>query len=181
LAEVAVAALAAGADWVNDTSALQRDPELAAVIAAHACPVVLMHSFDPPRAAGSASVGAAVVAEIVRSLEGRLRAAATAGIAPEQILLDPGIGFGTLADDNVAICGHIAELRQLGRPLVVGPSRKSFLGHLTGRDTGDRLIATAACVAILANAGVDLVRVHDVAEMMDVVRVVDAIRNGVHS
>jgi dihydropteroate synthase len=171
LAEVASAALAAGADWVNDVSALRGDPRMARVVADAGCPIVLMHSFAPPRRAPAPDPIEAIEA----GLRERLAAAARAGIAAAQILLDPGIGFGTLPQDNVTILARISRLRDLGRPLVVGPSRKSFLGHLTGKDVSQRLMGTAACVAALALAGIELVRVHDVEAMVDVVTVSEAI------
>lgn len=172
-ADVARAALDAGADWINDVSALQDDPEMAEVVAAAGCPVVLMHRFDPPRRPGDDP--RAALPQILDTLGERLRAARRAGIADEQILLDPGLGFGTLPADNVTILAGIGQLRVLGRPLVVGPSRKSFLGHLTGKEVGERLMGTAACVAALALAAVELVRVHDVEPLLDVVKVSDAI------
>lgn len=175
-ATVAAAALEAGADWINDTSALRHDPEMAAVAAEHGCPIVLMHRFDPPRAARAPITREAVVGQIVDDLRRRVDAARAHGIDESRILLDPGIGFGTLAEDNVLIHAHIGDLQDLGRPLVVGPSRKSFLGQLTGRPTSERLAATAACVAVLALRGVAVVRIHDVAPMRDVVTVVNAIR-----
>jgi dihydropteroate synthase len=171
LAAVAAAALAAGADWVNDISALRGDPRMAPLVAEAGCPIVLMHAFVPPRQAGAGDPVAAIEA----GLRERMAAAHAAGIDPSRILLDPGLGFGTLPQDNVTILARIDRLRGLGRPLVVGPSRKSFLGHLTGKDVSQRLMGTAACVAALALAGVELVRVHDVEALLDVVTVCDAI------
>jgi dihydropteroate synthase len=176
-AAVADAALRAGADWINDTTAFGEDPELADVVVQHRCPVVLMHRFTPPRTpADLPRPGRALVELLAARLAERLRFATRAGVAPERILLDPGLGFGTLPADNVAIHAHFEVLRRLERPLVVGPSRKSFLGHLTGRDVHARTAATAASVAALALAGADIVRVHDVAEARDAVLVADAIR-----
>jgi dihydropteroate synthase len=176
LAAVAAEALRAGADWVNDTTALAGDPAMARLVAEQGCPVVLMHRFVPPRRPGDARGGQALIAELAAALRARMEHALAAGIAVDRILLDPGVGFGTLPQDSVAIVARTAALRALGRPLVVGPSRKSFLGQLTGRPVGERLHATAAAVAALALAGADLVRVHDVAEMRDVVAVADALR-----
>ena len=159
LAAVAAAALDAGADWINDTTALTEDPEIAAVAADRRCPVVLMHRFSPARQPDDAPPSrASVTRRIAENLSARVRDAVERGIDESRILLDPGIGFGTLVEDNVVIHAHIADLRALGKPLVVGPSRKSFLGQLTGREVGDRLAATAACVAALAVRGVELVR-----------------------
>lgn len=175
-ASVASSALDAGADWINDTSALLDDAEMAAVAAERGCPIVLMHRFDPPRSDGAPVTRSAVMGQIVDNLRGQVEAARQRGIDESRILLDPGIGFGTLAEDNLLIHAHIGDLQDLGRPLVVGPSRKSFLGHLTGKPTSGRLAATAACVAILALRGVALVRIHDVDAMRDVVTVANAIR-----
>ncbi|MEZ5962996.1 MAG: dihydropteroate synthase [Planctomycetota bacterium] len=171
---VAEAALAAGADLVNDTSALQEDAGLADVIAASGCQVVLMHRFAPPR---SAADRGPALAEIRDALAARVEFAQRRGIAQDRIVVDPGIGFGTRADDVPAILAHIEDLRSLGCPLLVGPSRKSFLQPLTEKPVGERAFGTAAAVAALTLAGVELLRVHDVAAMLDVVRVAAAIRN----
>lgn len=176
-AAVAAAALDAGADWVNDTSALGEDPDLAVLVAERRCPIVLMHRFEPPRPARSpADRAQSVLDEILATLGARIARACEAGISRERILVDPGLGFGTLFADNLTILAGIDRLRGLGRPLVVGPSRKSFLGQITGRPVHQRLWGTAGAVAALALSGVELVRVHDVAEMLDVARVADAIR-----
>jgi dihydropteroate synthase len=156
---------------------LAEDPEMAAVVATHGCPVVLMHRFDPPRTAADPPPSRGhVMAKIVARLRARIAHATASGIRQSRILLDPGVGFGTLSGDNPVIHAHVEDLRILEKPLVVGPSRKSFLGQLTGRPTSERLAATAACVAALALRGVEIVRVHDVAAMRDVVAVADAIR-----
>jgi dihydropteroate synthase len=179
-AEVARRALEAGAHWVNDTLALLGDGRMAEVIAAAGCPVVLMHRFVPPRARQAASTGRPVVEAIAAALRERVEVAQRSGIASGRILLDPGIGFGTLPEDNLAIHAHIEPMRELGFPLVYGPSRKSFLGRILGGSRGpaELLLATAASVTALALRGVEILRVHDVAEMRDAVRVADALRNG---
>lgn len=174
LAAVARAALAAGADLVNDTTALS-DPELAEVVAAAGCPIVLMHRFTPPRGPDDAGDPVAAIAD---ALAARVEYAVARGIDRSRILLDPGLGFGTRADDVPRIIARIGELRRLGLPLVVGPSRKSFLGALTGRPVDEREFATAAAVAALALAGIECVRVHDVRSMRDVVLVAEAIAAG---
>jgi dihydropteroate synthase len=177
LAAVARAALDAGASWVNDTTAFRQDPGLADVCADRGCPVVLMHRFDPPRREGAGhGSGRAVVRAVVENLGERVAFAVDRGIARERIVLDPGVGFGTLSADNLAMHAFVDELRALRLPLLFGTSRKSFLGHVTGKEVGDRLLATAASQACLALAGVEILRVHDVAEMRDVVTVADAIR-----
>jgi dihydropteroate synthase len=172
-AEVAAAALDAGADWVNDTLALRGDPRMGPLVAARRCRVVLMHRCDPARTAAD---GVDVVAHIEHGLRDAAAAAEREGIERDRILLDPGIGFGTLPADGVSILAGIGRLAALGYPLVVGPSRKSFLGWLTGKPVHGRLPATAAAVAILALAAVDWIRVHDVKELRDVVLVADAVR-----
>lgn len=175
-AAVAAAALEEGADWINDTSALLHDPELASVAAQADCPLVLMHRFEPPRDADRDTPGPQVVQQIAAALNQAMERAEAAGVARERILLDPGVGFGTLPEDNLYIHSCLQPLRALGRPLLYGTSRKSFLGTITGKPTEDRLHATAASVACLALQGVEVLRVHDVAAMRDVVRVADAIR-----
>lgn len=178
-ATVAAAALDAGGDWINDTSALTEDPEMADLCAARNCTVVLMHRFAPSRKGTSGPPeGREMVSLLVKTLAARLEDAVSRGIAPDRIVLDPGIGFGTRPEDNPEILARIDMLRELSRPLLAGPSRKSFLGELTGRPPAERLPATAAAVTALALAGVEIVRVHDVAAMVDVVRVADAIRMG---
>ena len=176
-AEVAIAALEAGADWINDTTALSEDPELAAVAAQHGCPVVLMHRFDPPRdpAGGPSTRDAAE--HIVENLERRVQFAADQGIDPERIILDPGLGFGTLFQDNLILMADISPLRRLPHPWLFGPSRKSFIGEVTGKPAPERVHGTAAAVAILAMQGVEVLRVHDVAAMVDVVKVADRLRS----
>lgn len=176
-ATVAAAALDAGADWINDTSALTEDPEMADLCADRNCTVVLMHRFVPDlKAASGPPTGKDMVARLVQDLATRLERASSRGIQKERIVLDPGLGFGTRAADNPQILARIHMLEELSQPLLVGPSRKSFLGELTGRPPAERLWATAAAVTALALAGVEIVRVHDVGAMVDVVRVADAIR-----
>jgi dihydropteroate synthase len=175
-AEVAEAALRAGADWINDTSGLGDGGALADVVARHRCPIVLMHRFSPPRSQGEPSSRSAVMGRIVSDLERALDVARGSGIDESQILLDPGIGFGTLGADNLVIHAHIGDLAALDRPIVAGPSRKSFLGMVTGRGVDDRLAGTLASVVLLALAGVALVRVHDVAETKDALALVEAVQ-----
>jgi dihydropteroate synthase len=177
LGPVAAAALEAGASWVNDTTAFGQDPGLADVCAAHGCPVVLMHRFDPPRQDAAAPTGRALVRAVAAALAERVAFAVDRGIDRNRIVLDPGVGFGTLSADNLAMHAFVDELRALDLPLLFGTSRKSFLGHVTGREVGDRLFATAASQACLALAGVEILRVHDVREMRDVVAIADAIRS----
>ncbi len=176
LAPVAQAALDAGADWINDTTALTADPELVTLAARHACPIVLMHRFEPARDATANPSPAAVFTAIIATLSARVRDAVDAGIDPQRIILDPGLGFGTLMQDNLFLMADISPLRQLPHAWLFGPSRKSFIGEMTGRPATERLHGTAAAVAILAMQGVEVLRVHDVAAMVDVIKVADRLR-----
>ncbi|MEO0478270.1 MAG: dihydropteroate synthase [Planctomycetota bacterium] len=176
LRAVAEAALDAGADWINDTTAFRGDPSLADLCAERGCPVVLMIRTEPAREEGSEPSGRA----LITALRDRMRVAADGaerrGIDRDRIVLDPGVGFGLAARDNVDVHAFVDDLRSLGYPLLVGASRKRFLGHLTGRPTEERVYATAASTAALALCGVEFLRVHDVAPMRDVVAVCQAIR-----
>ena len=158
---VARAALRAGADAVNDVAALA-DPELAEVVAESGVPVVLMHMRGTPRDMMSRARYGDVVEEVTRELEAALARAVARGVREEAVVLDPGIGFAKTADQSVAVLAGISRLRELGRPLLVGPSRKSFIGRLTGAATLDRLPGTLAAVTACVLSGVEFLRVHDV-------------------
>ena len=172
---VARAAFAAGAEVLNDISALRFDPELAAAAASSSGPVVLMHIRGTPRDMQESPVYADVVGEIAAYFRERIAWAAGRGIAPGRLILDPGIGFGKTLAHNLEILRRLRELASLGRPLLVGPSRKSFLGAILGRPPGERLMGTAAAVAAAIFSGAHLVRVHDVREMREVAAVADRI------
>ncbi len=181
-AEVAAAALEAGADWINDTTALAGDPEMVHLAAEHGCPVVLMHSFSPSRNEGHGPNGRELVTQIVENLEARVLFAEGEGIDPCRIILDPGLGFGTLFSDNLSVMANVGLFRRLQKPLLFGPSRKSFIGQMTGKPVEERLYGTAAAAAVLAFQGVEILRVHDVAATVDVVRVSDHLRkHGIES
>lgn len=178
-AAVARAALAAGAQVVNDVSGLQADAEMARVLAETGAGCVLMHMRGTPQTMRSLAVYGDVVREVREELARCLEAAiARSGLSPDHFVLDPGIGFAKTAEHSLALMAHLEDLRRdLGRPLLVGPSRKSFIGQVLDQpDPRRRRWGTAAAVAVCAMAGVDLVRVHDVAEMRDVARVAAAIR-----
>jgi dihydropteroate synthase len=175
-AAVANAAVAAGARIVNDTSALADDPEMADAVRASGAAVVLMHRRGSPATMQEAPHYDALFDELLAELTGRIDAADGAGIDPERILVDPGIGFGKRLADNLALHRHLDRLRVLGRPIVFGPSRKSFIGNLTGAPAAERAFGTAAAVAAAVLRGAHVVRVHDVKEMRDVVEVAYAIR-----
>jgi dihydropteroate synthase len=164
-AVVATAALDAGATIVNDVTALRGDPEMAALCAGRGCTVVLMHMLGEPRTMQAAPRYEDVVAEVKAFLAERLEAAVAAGIDEGRVWLDPGIGFGKTAAHNLELLRRLGELHELGRPLVVGTSRKSFIGRLDGSPASDRLGGTIASSVIAAAEGAEVLRVHDVAEM----------------
>jgi dihydropteroate synthase len=177
-AAVLAAAAEAGAAMLNDVTALEGDARMAAAAAAAGVAVVLMHMRGTPRSMQNKPRYADVVTEVTEYLAGRCRAAEAAGIAPEATLVDPGIGFGKTLAHNLELLGRLRELRALGRPVLVGTSRKSFLGRLLDAEVDARAWGTAASVAAAAAAGASVVRVHDVAEMTEVARVADAVAVG---
>ena len=177
-AQVAREALEAGARWVNDVSALRHDPDLAELCAEKDCPLVLMHMRGEPRTMQKDVRYDDPVAEIHAFLRERAAFALQRGIRQERILLDPGIGFGKRPQDNLEILRRLAEFRTLGFPLLVGTSRKSFIGHCLGRPVEERLPGTAATVAAAVLAGARVVRVHDVRAMADAALMAAAIRTG---
>lgn len=183
-AEVARQALAAGANWVNDVWGLRADPDLAAEIAARGAPVVLMHNRLKPGTAelqarlGGRYVGvdyADLIGDISRELLESVALAHGAGIPDAHIILDPGIGFGKTVAQNLALLDQLDEIKALGYPLLVGPSRKSFIGYTLDLPPEERLEGTAAAVALSIERGADIVRVHDVGVMARVARMTDAI------
>ncbi|WP_242355507.1 MULTISPECIES: dihydropteroate synthase [unclassified Anaeromyxobacter] len=175
-ATVARAALEAGADLVNDVSGLA-DPALARVVAEAGVPVVLMHTRGTPADMQSRARYGDVAAEVRAELALVLRRAEAAGVDPEHTILDPGIGFAKTPEHNLELLARVAELRALGRPLLVGPSRKSFIGKAAGAPVEDRLPGTLAAVTAAVLAGVEWLRVHDVAPARQAARVAAAIRD----
>ncbi|HEX4669022.1 MAG TPA: dihydropteroate synthase [Solirubrobacterales bacterium] len=174
-AAVAKAALDAGAEIVNDVTALRGDPEMAARCAEHGATVVLMHMLGTPRTMQDQPHYDDVVAEVKAFLSERIEVAMAAGIAEERIWLDPGIGFGKTAAHNLELLRRLAELRELGRPLVIGTSRKSFIGKVDGSDAGERLGGTIASSVLAAAEGAEVLRVHDVAEVSQAMAVAAAV------
>jgi dihydropteroate synthase len=162
-------AIAAGAVLVNDVWGFRRDPLMAATVAAAGVPVVLMHNKP-----GGGYLD--LIGEISDSLRESVELARAAGITDDRIILDPGIGFGKTREENLEIIRRLPELRQLGFPLLIGPSRKSFIGKTLDLPAGERLEGTAAAVALSIAGGADIVRVHDVKAMVRVARMADAIR-----
>lgn len=174
-AEVARRALDAGAAMVNDISALRMDEGMLSLIAERKVPVVLMHMQGTPRDMQENPQYQSVVGEICTFLRERIQLCLGAGITSERIVIDPGIGFGKTVDHNLEIMKHLSEFKSLGYPLLIGTSRKSFVGKVLGLPTEERLEGTAATVAYAVTQGADVVRVHDVKEMVRVVRMADSI------
>ncbi len=174
-AAVAAAALDAGAGIVNDVTALRGDSEMAALCAERGATVVLMHMRGEPRTMQDDPRYGDVVAEVKAFLAKRLGAATAAGIAEEKVWLDPGIGFGKTADHNLELLRRLGELRELGRPLVIGTSRKSFIGKVDGSAADERLGGTIASSVLAAAEGAEVLRVHDVAEARQALAVAMAI------
>lgn len=175
-ASVAEAALGEGASIVNDVTALG-DPRMAAVVARARAGLVLMHMKGTPRTMQQAPEYGDLIAEVSAFLEERAGRAAEAGVDPRGIWVDPGIGFGKTVEHNLQLIVGASELGRGGRPVLVGPSRKSFLGKLLDLPVGERLEGTIAACAVAAWNGADAVRVHDVRECVRALRVVDALRS----
>jgi len=181
-AAVAEAALAAGAEIVNDISALRSDVRLAEVARRARAPIILMHMRGTPRTMQRGPFARDVIRDVLAGLREAVARARRAGLAKTQLLLDPGIGFGKSHEQNFEILARLQELARLGCPLVIGTSRKGFLGHAMARPgespvpSSERLLGTAATVTASILGGAHIVRVHDVAEIARVARVADAIR-----
>jgi dihydropteroate synthase len=176
-AEVARRALAAGAEIVNDISAMTFDPAMAGVVAATEAGLVLMHTRGRPNDMQRDTSYPDLLATVGSALQAALQSAASVGIAPERIVVDPGLGFGKSCEGNLHLLRNLGELAQLGRPILIGPSRKSFIGSVLGRGVDDRVFGTAAAVAVGLVKGARIFRVHDVRAMRDVVDMADAIVN----
>ncbi|RJP24681.1 MAG: dihydropteroate synthase [Candidatus Abyssobacteria bacterium SURF_5] len=174
-AGIARRALDAGAQMVNDVTALRFDPQLAEVVAEYRCPVILMHMLGEPKTMQENPRYDAVIPEIISFLQARIDFALQRGIDPEQIIVDPGIGFGKTVEHNLEILRELARLKALGRPILVGPSRKSTIGKILGTGFEDRVEGTAAAVTVSIMGGAHIVRVHDVKQMARVSKMTDAI------
>lgn len=183
-AEVAKAALQAGANWINDVWGLRADPQMAAVAARTGAPVIIMHNRSRPADAelqtrlGGRYIGVKyenLVEDVKRELMESVELARVAGVQDEQIILDPGIGFGKTVEQNLELIDRLAEIRALGFPVLLGPSRKGFIGYTLDLPVDQRVEGTAAAVAIGIARGADIVRVHDVETMVRVARMADAI------
>ena len=190
-AAVAEPALSAGASMINDVWGLRLDPQLATVAARLKVPVILMHNRSKPanvevrEKLGQAYAAAEyenLLEDVKRDLMVSVRIARSAGIPDDRILLDPGIGFGKTVAQNLELINRLDEIRRLGFPVLLGPSRKSFIGFTLDLPPDQRLEGTAAAVAVGITRGADIVRVHDVLAMLRVARMTDAlVRETIHA
>ncbi|HEY9122438.1 MAG TPA: dihydropteroate synthase [Brevefilum sp.] len=183
-ASVAREALTAGADWVNDVWGLQADPEMASLVSSFHAPVILMHnrskagSPEVQERFGGRYVGADyadLIGEICEELMESVHLAHQHGISNDCIILDPGIGFGKTVSQNLELMDRLGEVKALGYPMLIGPSRKSFIGYTLELPPDERIEGTAAAVALAIERGADIIRVHDVRIMTRVARMTDAI------
>lgn len=174
-AEVARQALEAGADIINDVSALRFDPKMIRVAIAHEAPVILMHMHKTPKDMQDEPVYADVIREIMDFLGERISWAAEQGLAREQIIVDPGLGFGKTVEHNLSILKHLRTFKTLGCPLLIGHSRKAFIGRLLTLETQERDLATALISSYCATQGADILRVHDVKKTVQAVRLHEAV------
>jgi dihydropteroate synthase len=179
--EVAEAAATAGAEILNDVTALRNDPRIAEVARRHKLPLILMHMRGEPRTMQKGPFAKDVVRDVLAGLRRSIALARGAGVLKSQIIIDPGIGFGKNYAQNLTLLSRLPELAKLGYPLLIGTSRKAFIGHILRTQShqaptnDDRLWGTAATIAASILQGAHIVRVHDVAEMVQVARVSDAI------
>lgn len=177
-ARVARSAIDAGADIVNDVSGLTDDPELAELVATEGVPVIVMHMRGTTKTMQRDPRYDDTIDEIRRELEIRIDAAMRAGVDATSIIIDPGIGFGKRVEDNIEIIRRIDEFCEMGFPILLGVSRKSFIESVLRKPVGDRLVGTLAAEAWAVIRGVDILRVHDVSETVDLVRMLHAIGDG---
>jgi dihydropteroate synthase len=184
-AAVAEAALQAGAHWINDVWGLRADPDMASVAAQYQAPVVLMHNRSQPKQTevrqqlGASYLGTEytdLLADVCNELMASVDIARGAGVQDEQIILDPGIGFGKTVEQNLRLMNHLDGIKALGFPVLLGPSRKSFIGYTLDLPVDERFEGTAAAVVVGMLRGADVIRVHDVARMARVIKMTDAIK-----
>jgi len=178
-ARVAREAVAAGASLINDISGMLLDPEMPAVVVETGAVVILGHLRGEPASMMEEITFSDVVSEVIEELRARVRAAVEAGVGPESIWIDPGIGFGKTAQQSLELLKATGRIREeVGYPILVGPSRKSFIGAVTAQPPEERLMGTAAAVSAVVLAGADAVRIHDVGELAPAVQIADAIHRG---
>jgi dihydropteroate synthase len=172
---VAIAAVKAGADIINDVSGATYDPEMLEAAAQLNVPIILMHLRGTPQTMQQLTNYDNLVEDVIAALKERVAAACAAGVAPDQIAIDPGIGFAKTGAQSIELLKHLNAFRALGHPILVGPSRKSFIGHILNQpDPTERVWGTAAACCAAIAGGADLLRIHD-GQMHDVCRVADAI------
>ncbi len=174
--EVAGKALRAGASIVNDITALRGDEKMASIVAGFDAGLILMHMKGDPKTMQTDPKYQDVIEEILTYLAGAVDRAVKAGVDPGKIILDPGIGFGKTLKNNLLIIKELTRFKQLGKPILVGTSHKSFIGAITEKEVDRRIFGTAASVTAAVMNGADIIRVHDIEAMRDVARVTDAIR-----
>ena len=175
---VALQALSAGADIINDISSLQFDPGMVRVVAESGAPLILMHMLGTPRTMQINPVYESVISEIIEFLEERMRFAARNGVERNQIIIDPGIGFGKTVAHNLHIIRNLDTFSCMDRPILLAVSRKRFIGSVIGRTEGEREVGTAIANAFGIAAGAHILRVHDVAFHSEAIRMAEAVRNG---
>ena len=174
--EVARAAIQSGAEIINDVSGLRFDPELAAVAAKASVPLILMHSRKAPSNMQEDIRYDDFYGDVAAELEASMTEAARRGVDESNMILDPGIGFAKTVEHNLMVLANLGFLARLGRPVMVGPSRKSFIGKVTGADVNDRMGGTAAAVAAAVMAGANFLRVHDVGIMKQTAQIAFSIK-----
>jgi dihydropteroate synthase len=173
---VAAEALAAGASILNDINGLQMDPAMAGIACRYQAGVVIMHNARLYRnGMGRAPESSDLMADILGFLQKSVQIGLKAGLSREQLILDPGVGFGVTPEESIEMIARLNELTSLGLPILLGPSRKRFIGHILGQPATDRVFGTSAAVAVGIARGADIVRIHDVREIVEVVRVADAL------
>jgi dihydropteroate synthase len=178
-AEVARQAISAGADIVNDISSLQFDPDMPRVVAESGAPLILMHMLGTPRTMQKNPVYSSLISEIIASLENSVRFAINSGIERTQIIIDPGVGFGKTVAHNLSIIKNMGTFSCIGCPILLGVSRKRFIGTVLGRLEGERELGTAIANAFGIAGGAHIIRVHDVGFHREAAAMADAIRDGI--
>lgn len=177
--EVAAEAILAGASMVNDVTALKKDPKIAGVVSESGAFLSVMHMKGAPKTMQDNPVYGDLMAEIINCLRKAIDIAQGAGVSADKIIVDPGIGFGKTLRDNLAILKNLRALKVLGKPVLIGTSRKSFIGEILAKDARGRIIGTAATCALAILNGADIIRVHEVKEMVEAARIADAVKAGV--
>ena len=177
-AEVARAALDAGASIVNSIKGVKKNLKLAKLVSRYRVPLIIMHIKGTPRTMQKSLRYKSLIGEIISNLRHQISIARNAGIEKDRIIIDPGIGFGKTTEHNLSILKNLKKFRSLGRPIAIGVSRKSFIGNVLSLEANQRVMGTAAAVSLAIANGVGIIRVHDVKEMVQVARMTDAIIRG---